>query len=46
MRTETLNQTVPIIELSSITSWLDNYAANTLSEAEEEPEYGCVWIWG
>ena len=46
MTTKNFNQTVPVIELSSIKSWLDNYATNTLSEAEEETEYGCMWIWG
>lgn len=48
MKTETLIDTVRVIELSSIKNWLDTYCAiaNSTSAEVDDPDYGCVWMWG
>lgn len=47
MNTEKLNETFPVLELSSIENWLAiNGATPSSAREEEEPEYGCVWLWG
>lgn len=48
MKTENLNMTVQLIELSSIQDWLEIHCAtlNSNSEYTDDSDYGCVWIWG
>lgn len=35
------------IDLSFVQNWLEvNAVDNRIDETDDEPEYGCMWIWG